>query len=222
MPGNLGLLAGITSFSDKPNIDFESYVMKHVREFIQDLIGNFNYSYDDIAELMFDASESEFESVDIEEEVETEIPFESCTSFSELFEELDRELLKLPKVDDRAISMLKHRHHAFGEPGLTLDDIGKEWGLTRERVRQIVDPLMGVKIQLEGEIPLLMKAVELLEDCEDEDQFIAKVANDEIFSGENMSWQRLWGITRILSPGNLADRVYQKHLEWETESAAVS
>jgi DNA-directed RNA polymerase sigma subunit (sigma70/sigma32) len=220
--GNLGLLAGITSFSDKPNIDFESYVMKHVREFIQDLIGSFNLSYDDIVELMLDANESEIDSVDIEEEVAIEFPFESCTSFSELFKELDRELLKLPKVDDRAISMLKHRHHAFGEPGLTLDDIGKEWGLTRERVRQIVDPLMKVKIELDGEIPLLVKAVELFEECEDEDQFGAKVADDAMFSGESISWQRLWGLTRILSPDNLADRVYQKHLEWEAESGANS
>ncbi len=185
--GNLGLLAGITSFSDKPNIDFESYVMKHVREFIQDLIGSFNLSYDDIVELMLDANESEIDSVDIEEEAVTEFPFESCTSFSELFQELDRELLKLPKVDDRALSMLKHRHHAFGEPGLTLDDIGKEWGLTRERVRQIVDPLMKVQIELDGEIPLLVKAVELFEDCEDEDQFSAKVADDARFSGESIS-----------------------------------
>lgn len=220
--GNLGLLAGITSFSNKPNIDFESYVMKHVREFIQDLIGSFNLSYDDIVELMLDANESGIDSVDIEEEVETEFPFESCTSFSELFEELDRELLKLPKVDDRAISMLKHRHQAFGEPGLTLDDIGKEWRLTRERVRQIVDPLMKVKIELDSEIPLLVEAVELFEDCEDEDQFRAKVAANAIFSGESISWQRLWGLTRILSPNNLADRVYQKHLEWEAESGVNS
>ena len=220
--GNLGLLAGITSFSDKPNIDFESYVLKHVREFIQDLIGSFNLSYDDIVELMLDTNEGEIDPDDIKVEVATEIPFERCNSFTELFQELDRELLKLPKVDVRAISMLKHRHHAFGEPGLTLDDIGKEWGLTRERVRQIVDPLMRVKIELDGEIPLLVKAVELFEDCEDEDQFSEKVADDAMFSGESISWQRLWGLTRILSPDNLADRVYQKHLEWEAESGVNS
>jgi len=220
--GNLGLLAGITSFSDKPNIDFESYVMKNVREFIQDLIGSFNLSYDDIVELMLDANERELDSVDMEEEAETETPFESCTTFSELFEELDRELLKLPKVDERAIAMLKHRHQAFGEPGLTLDDIGKEWGVTRERVRQIVDPLMKVRIQLEHEVPLLLKAVEVFEECEDEDQFGVKVADDEIFSGEDISWQRLWGLTCILSPDVLANRVYAKHLELESESGTNS
>jgi hypothetical protein len=87
--GNLGLLAGITSFSDKPNVDFESHVMKNVREFIQDLIGSFKLSYDDIVELMLDANE--IEADDKEEEEETAAPFESCTTFSELFEELDQD-----------------------------------------------------------------------------------------------------------------------------------
>jgi RNA polymerase sigma factor (sigma-70 family) len=218
--GNLGLLAGITSFSDKPNVDFESHVMKNVREFIQDLIGSFNLSYDDIVELMLDANE--IETDDKEEEEETASPFESCTTFSELFEELDEELLKLPKVDERAIAMLKHRHQAFGEPGLTLDDIGKKWGLTRERVRQIVDPLMRISIQIENEVPLLLKAVEIFEECEDEDQFKARVAEEEMFSGEDFSWQRLWGLTRIMSPEVLANRVYEKHLELESESGANS
>ena len=218
--GNLGLLAGITSFSDKPNVDFESHVMKNVREFIQDLIGSFNLSYDDIVELMLDANE--IETDDKEEEEETAAPFEACTTFSELLEELDQELLKLPKVDERAIAMLKHRHQAFGEPGLTLDDIGKKWGLTRERVRQIVDPLMRISIQIENEVPLLLKAVEIFEECEDEDQFKAKVAEEEMFSGEDFSWQRLWGLTRIMSPEVLANRVYEKHLELESESGANS
>ena len=48
--GNLGLLAGINAFSDKHNHDFESHVMKWVRKFIEDLIGSFNLSYDDIVE----------------------------------------------------------------------------------------------------------------------------------------------------------------------------
>jgi hypothetical protein len=218
----LGLLAGITSFSDKPNVDFESHIMKNVREFIQDLIGSFNLSYDDIVELMLDANELELDTGDKEDEQETDVAFESCTTFSELFKELDKELLKLPKIDERSIDMLKHRHLAFGEPGLTLDDIGKKWGLTRERVRQIVDPLMKITIQIENEVPLLVKAVEIFEECEDEDQFKAKVAEEEMFSGEKFSWQRLWGLTRIMSPEVLANRVYEKHLELELESGANS
>ena len=220
--GNLGLLAGITSFSDKPNVDFESYVMKQVREFIQDLIGSFNLSYEDIVELMLDANEREIDSVDTEEDIESEVPFENCTTFSELFEELDRELLKLPKVDERAIAMLKHRSETFGEPKLTLDDIGKKWGVTKERVRQIVDPLLRVRIQVDFEVPVLLKAVELFEQCEDEDQFNALVLEDEIFAGEESTWQRLWCITGMLSQKALAKRTYEKHLEHEAGSGANS
>jgi hypothetical protein len=64
--------------------------------------------------------------------------------------------------------------------------------------------------------------VEIFEDCENEDQFRKKVATEAIFSGEEVSWQRLWGITRILSPEVLAERVYEKHLEMELESGASS
>lgn len=220
--GNLGLLAGLTSFSDKPNVDFESHLMKFVREFIQDLIGSFNLSYDDIVELMLDANEHELDTNDKEEEEKNDAPFESCTTFSDLFEELDRELLKLPKVGERALAMFKHRHQAFGEPGLTFDDIGKKWGLTRERVRQIVDPLMKVSIQIENEVPILLKAVEIFETCEDEDQFKAKVDEAGMLSGEDVSWQRLWGLTRIMSLEVLANRVYEKHLELESESGTNS
>ena len=220
--GNLGLLAGINAFSDKPNHDFESHVMKWVRKFIEDLIGSFNLSYDDIVELILDSNGREPDLNDNVEDIEAEVPFGSCTTFSELYEELDQELLKLPKVDERALAMLKHRHQAFREPGLTLDDIGKEWGVTRERVRQIVDPLMKIRLEIESDIPLLLKAVEIFEDCEDEIQFNTRVSNDGIFSGEDMSWQRLLGLTRILAPETLTNRVYEKHLELESESGVNS
>jgi len=216
--GNLGLLAGINTFSDKPNHDFESHVMKWVRKFIEDLIGSFNLSYDDIVELMLDSNGREPDSNDNVEGIEAEVPFEKCTTFSELYKELDLELLKLPKVDERAIAMLKHRHQAFREPGLTLDDIGKEWGVTRERVRQIVEPLMKVRLEIENEIPLLLKAVEIFEECDDEIQFNTRVSNEGLSPGEEISWQQLLGLTRILAPDTLTNRVYKKHLEMESES----
>lgn len=220
--GNLGLLVGINSFSDKPNHDFESHIMKYVRKFIQDLVGYFNLSYDDIVGLILDSNKREIDLNGNMANQEIEVPFERCTTFSELYEELDRELLKLPKVDERAIAMLKHRHQAFKEPGLTLDEIGKRWGVTRERVRQIVEPLMKVRIELDNDIPLLLKAVEIFEECDDEYQFNTRVANDEIFSGQEISWQQLLGITRILAPDTLANRVYEKHLELESESGVNS
>jgi len=220
--GNLGLLAGINTFSDRPNHDFESHVMKWVRKFIEDLIGSFNLSYDDIVELMLHSNRLQSDSNHYVEEIKTEVPFEKCNTFSELYEELDLELLKLPKVNARALAMLKHRHQAFREPELTLDDIGKEWGVTRERVRQIVEPLMKVKLEIENDIPLILKAVEIFEECEDEIQLNTRLYNEGLSPGEEISWQQLLGLTRIIAPDTLSNRVYEKHLAMEFESGINS
>ena len=48
------------------------------------------------------------------------------------------------------------------------------------------------------------------------------VEENEIFSGEEITWQRLWELTRILSPEVLAERVYEKHLVLEAESGEDS
>lgn len=220
--GNLGLLAGITTFSDLSGSDFERHIMRNIREFIEELVGSLHLSYDAIIELMLGTKEQIAPRSEIGEVPAKDLPFEKCENFSELLQELESELLKLPKVDQRAIGMLKHRHQAFAEPLRTLDELGKEWGVTRERVRQIVDPLMEVSIPVGFEIPLLVKAVELFEQCDDKDQFDLVVEENEIFSGEEITWQRLWGLTRILSPEVLAERVYEKHLELEAESGEDS
>jgi DNA-directed RNA polymerase sigma subunit (sigma70/sigma32) len=213
--GNLGLLAGVTSFSDKPNIDFESHLMKNIRDFIKELVGDLNLSHNKIVELMLEGNGNEAEENITKEVIPTIVPFESCTTISEIYLELDIELLKLPKFDERALKMLKHRHQAFGEPGKTLDEIGKEWGITRERVRQIVDPLMEVSIRLEREFPALMEALDLFMECNDEEEFAEVVQRNDIFSGEYVTWQRLRGLCRILSLNLLADKVYEKYREWE-------
>jgi DNA-directed RNA polymerase sigma subunit (sigma70/sigma32) len=220
--GNLGLLVGITTFSDLSGSDFERHIMRNIREFIEELVGSLHLSYDAIIELMLGTKEQIAPSSEIGEVSAKDLPFEKCENFSELLQELDSELLKLPKVDQRAIGMLKHRHQAFAEPLRTLDELGKEWGVSRERVRQIVDPLVEVIIPIDFEIPVLVKAVELFEQCDDEDQFALIVGENEIFSGEDISWQRLWGLARILSPEVLAERVHEKHLELESESGVNS
>jgi hypothetical protein len=222
LAANLGLLAGINTFLDKPNLDFESHVMKHVREFIEEMIEKKNFSYQEIMGLIFEPSETVASFGNTEQVTEIKAPFSNCATFSELFVELDQELLKLPKVDERALAMLKHRHQAFSEPGRSLDEIGKEWRVTRERVRQIVDPLMAVSIQVQGDIPILSRAVEIFEECEDEDEFISKIANEHMFSGQDFTWQRLWGVTQILSPEYLATRVHKKHQEMQDRVGADS
>ena len=179
------------------------------------------------AKLLIQELVSVFEGFNLEPikksiELHDEVAIEGYLNFSELFQELDKKLLRLPKADKRAIAMLKHRHLAFGEPGLSLDEIGKEWRLTRERVRQIVNPLMEARIELKKGAELLTKAVELLEQCEDEEQFVSIVEEEEIFGNEEITWKRLWGLAKIMSSDSLATRIYKKHLEFVAELDALS
>jgi len=220
--GNLGLLAGINSFSDASDISFEPHIMKYIREFIEDLVGVSALTYDDIVKIML-GSNTQNDKVSEDRKVSnSSAPLNICANFDELYEELDRELLKLPKVDQRALAILKHRHQAFDEPGLTLDEIGRTWGVTRERVRQIVDPLMDVKLSIESAIPILTRAVELFESCKDDSQFETLVLENEIFSGREITWERLWGISRILSQVSLAERIYERNQEQDIDSEANS
>jgi len=216
--GNLGLLAGITTFSDASDSYFERHIMKYIREFIEDLVGTSALTYDEIVKMMMGADIHMSENSEANEISREAAPFENCANFNELYEELDRELLKIPKTDERAIAMLKHRHQAFLEPGLTLDEIGKKWGVTRERVRQIIDPLMSLTLPVTSEIPILVKAVQLFEKCDDDEQFRVLVFENKMFSGKDITWERLWGITRLLSQNSLAERVYEQHLERDQNS----
>ena len=220
--GNLGLIAGITTFSDASDAYFERHIMKYIREFIENLVGTSALTYEEIVKIMLGANIEMNEVSEGREDSNETTLFETCKNFYELYEEIDRELLKLPQVDERALAMLKNRHQAFGEPGLTLDEIGKTWGVTRERVRQIVDPLMSVTLPTSSEILILVKAVELFERSEDDEQFEALVFENEIFSGNDITWERLWGIARLLSQDLLAERIYEKHLERDENSEVNS
>ena len=46
-------------------------------------------------------------------------------------------LVELPGLGTRAVTVLQLRHGLTGQPPMTLDEIGKRFGVTRERIRQI-------------------------------------------------------------------------------------
>lgn len=43
----------------------------------------------------------------------------------------------LPALSARVVTVLQLRHGLTGQPPMTLDEIGKRFGVTRERIRQI-------------------------------------------------------------------------------------
>lgn len=51
--------------------------------------------------------------------------------------DLFEHLVDLPGLGERAVAILQMRHGLTGEEPMTLDEIGKRFGVTRERIRQI-------------------------------------------------------------------------------------
>ncbi len=56
------------------------------------------------------------------------------TTFSELREDIDKNLDKLPEREAEILTM----HYGLdGNEPMTLEEIGKKYGVTRERIRQV-------------------------------------------------------------------------------------
>jgi DNA-directed RNA polymerase specialized sigma subunit len=141
-------------------------------------------------------------------------PFENCDDLDSFYSILESEILKLPKVDQRTLSMLKHRNIIFPGPGKTLDQIGQEWGLTRERVRQIVDKFSDLKIENVLSIPVINRAVSLLLGSDSEADFESKLTQHPDLQFEDFSWRNLLAICRLFSFDESVDAITDQHRKW--------
>lgn len=87
--------------------------------------------------LSLDQIGEEFDVVDDDPGLD---PIEQC--IDRLDDEADvhdllESLVELPGLGTRAVTVLQLRHGLTGQPPMTLDEIGKRFGVTRERIRQI-------------------------------------------------------------------------------------
>ena len=141
-------------------------------------------------------------------------PFENCEDLESFYTILESEILTLPKVDQRTLSMLKQRNIIFPGPGKTLDQIGQEWGLTRERVRQIVDQFSDIKIENVLSIPVINRAVNLLLNSDSEADFESKLIDHSDLQYMGFSWMNLLAICRLFSFDESVDAITEQHRKW--------
>lgn len=141
-------------------------------------------------------------------------PFENCEDLESFYTILESKILTLPKVDQRTLSMLKHRNIIFPGPGKTLDQIGQEWGLTRERVRQIADQFSDLKIENVLSIPVINRAVNLLLSSDSEADFESKLREYSDLQFMDFSWRNLLAICRLFSLDGSVEAITEQHRKW--------
>ncbi len=139
--GNLGLMKAARNFDETKDIKFISYAVWWIRAFIQEYIDNNNkMNTVTVDDYVFNKQDDEYEvtSTLINSEFEDEM-IDAQSRNSSL-----NELMSCLEKRERLILSLYFG--LYGKKESTLDEIGQEMSLTKERVRQIKDKAI-VKIK---------------------------------------------------------------------------
>jgi len=153
------------------------------------------------------------DDVALNEEVDVATRFLGIDNFEQLFAAINEILVNNFKFDKRSLAIITNRHGAFRSSGKTLEELGKELGITRERVRQI-ESSKRFKIELPYQLPLLSDALQVMRNCKDEDEFAEKLETNSISSGEVQSSTQLWNICRIFGQEAIASEILEVQRRW--------
>lgn len=104
-------------------------------------------------------------------------PYPDSIDMAENIEELLIAILEsfdsFLKIDKRNLAVLHGRNQAFLRKPRTLDEIGAEFSVTRERIRQIESKYANLEIDpAKKDNALLKKVIEILESSTNEDDFL--------------------------------------------------
>lgn len=126
-------------------------------------------------------------------------------------------------VDDRTLVILQSRLPAFQRQPRTLDEIGAEFSVTRERIRQIERKYADLQIEpAKKENSLLEKIVVKLESCADEGSFLLSLKAEDLLGQETISIIKLKAILQILGIEPLLARVERIETAWDSQILALS
>jgi RNA polymerase primary sigma factor len=75
--------------------------------------------------------------VDIEDDLDPIAQIDERVSHAADIADSLESLIELPGLGSRAVTVLEMRFGLTGQDPMTLDEIGKHFGVTRERIRQI-------------------------------------------------------------------------------------
>lgn len=125
------------------------------------------------------------------------------------------------EMDDRTLAILKGRIPAFESSYRTLEDIGIEFHVTRERIRQIESNYLNINLtKIRHTNRLLEELVEMLESSPSQEAFAESASKSILLRNETISSAKLKAILHILGIKELISKVEAVEANWDSVSEA--
>jgi len=126
-------------------------------------------------------------------------------------------------IDDRTLAILRSRIPALLSSKRTLEDIGNEFNITRERVRQIERKFLDLQLATVKEENLVTRwLIEILEVAENEQDFIDRAKDRDLLGNEPISLEKLKAIAGVLGNERYLSRVELVESMWDSKVDARS
>ena len=158
--------------------------------------------------------------IDIHEdnaEIEAEDRLGTAVTLEELQEGILEHFNDYREISDRTRIILEGRHPALIKEPKTLEALGDELGVTRERVRQIAAKYMDLQLGCVKESnDFLLSCVEIIETLESESDFSEYIFSENLTSRPNVGTTQIHEICLVLGLEDLAERITQVQDQWES------
>jgi len=142
------------------------------------------------------------------EDIQWNDPIDSAESIEELQDAIIYHFNDYRQVDNRVRAILYSRHPAFIRNSRTLDDLGQEFGVTRERIRQVEAKFKDLEIgAAKAENKLLLKAIDILSESNSFEEFTELMRENSLADYEYMSDGILESIAKILGLFDYIERI---------------
>ena len=168
------------------------------------------YCLKELARGFYEIEKNEPSSILINEieDIQWNDQIDSAESIEELQDAIIYHFNDYIQVDNRVRAILYSRHPALIRNSRTLDDLGQEFGVTRERIRQIEAKFQDLEIGvLKTENKLLLKAIDILSESSSFEEFTELMRENDLADYEYMSDGILESIAKVLGLLDYIERI---------------
>lgn len=213
LAGNLGLVAAIKTFDHKKHQLFNDYAINLIEEFIENLVLAGGVDYPALESMLLSSDISVLETNSDSNPLLSQVM--NASTVGDLVSLLELVLQTSPKFDYRIFGILKERLPIFTSTPRTLEAIAKDWGVTRERIRQITAKWANFTYPVQSEISALSNAVALLGISESEDDFYERQNIEDASQEIVLTSARLFALCKFFGQDRLKAQVEEGIAAWD-------